>query len=90
MVALRLTKIGLAVGLLSFGVLAGCQSSKPAAQHDLPAVEAAPAPKPAFSDAAPPAAPAPSMELPPASEPQPVDVTLNPGQAGGQACGACR
>lgn len=76
MVALRLTKMGLALGLLSFGILAGCQSSTTTPKHDLPVVEAAPAPKPAFSEVAP--APAPSVELPPASEPQPVDITINP------------
>lgn len=79
MVALRLTKVCLVIGLLSFGVLAGCQSNKSSAKHDLPAVEAAPAPKPAFSEAAPPpAAPAATVDLPASNDPQPVDVTLNP------------
>lgn len=82
MVALRLTKIAMAVGLLSLGLVAGCQSSKTTAapKRDLPVVEAAPAPAPA-PEVAPSPVPPTSVDLPPATESQPMDITIHPDKA---------
>ncbi len=80
MIALRLVKTSLVLSLLSMGLMAGCQSNKPSptATHDLPAVEQT-APKAPVVEA-PPSTPSVPDVAPgaPASEPQPVDVTLNP------------